>query len=149
MRKGDLFSKGMAAGGSSMQIFATALADVCYRIYGIVLSSKWKSSNDPRHHLESLFQRRIRRGECFRTPYLGWSEFTCSYWGAFREAQWELDSSLSVEIPSMLVAVWTDPENGRYSPTFIQDARIEGGIMTYRIPEAWLARQPSLVMGDA
>ena len=87
LRKADLMRD-----GTNMQFFATTLSHVCYRLYGVILSSGWKKENNPRHHLEDLFNRRLRRGECFRTPCLGWSEFTCSYWGPFREGVTERDT---------------------------------------------------------
>jgi CRISPR-associated protein Cas5d len=86
LRKPSLFAKGVAAGGSSMQFFSTVLIDVCYRLYADIVGPKARAGN-PRHHLQSLFSRRILwRGEnepagCYRTPVLGWSECVCRYWG--------------------------------------------------------------------
>lgn len=139
LRKGDLFNKGTAPGGSSMQFFATILYDVCYRLHGVVVSSRWRRQNNPRHHLKELFERRLKRGECYRTPCFGWSEFTCSYWGSFREGRTEVDTALSLEIPSMLLGVWNNPLSGRYEPEFRQNVKIEGGILKYEIPEEWLS----------
>jgi len=138
LRKGDLFSKGIAPGGSSMQLFATILSDVCYRLHGVVVSSRWKKQNNPRHHLQDLFDRRLKRGQCFRTPCLGWSEFTCSYWGPFREGMTEVDTVLSLEIPSMLLGVWDNPSCGRYGPIFRQNVKISEGVLQYAIPQEWL-----------
>lgn len=138
LRKNDLFKKGIISGGSSMQLFATALSDVCYRLYGTVIGGAWKKKNDPRHHLQDLFNRRLKRGQCFRTPCLGWREFTCSYWGPFREGFTEVDTDLSYEIPSMLLGVWDKPSNGRYSPTFQQDIAIKNGSVLFDLPEKWL-----------
>ncbi len=139
LRKGDLFNKGITPGGSSMQLFATILKDVCYRLHGVAVSSQWKRENNPRHHLQDLFDRRLRRGQCYRTPCLGWSEFTCSYWGPFREGMTEVDTDFSLEIPSMLLCVWNNPLSGRYEPVFRQNVKIEGGILKYEIPEEWLS----------
>jgi CRISPR-associated protein Cas5d len=144
LRKADLFSM-----GANMQFFATILSNVCYRLYGIVVSSEWKKENNPRHHLQDLFNRRLRRGECFRTPCLGWSEFTCSYWGPFRTGITERDNSLSLEIPSMLVNVWNKPIFGRYNPKFHQDRRIEEGVLKYEIPGDWLSIKCREVIADA
>lgn len=138
LRKQSLFGTGTAPGGSSMQLFATVLSDVCFRLYGIVLRSKWKERNDPRHHLQNLFARRAEKGQCFRTPCLGWSEFTCSYWGPIRKGITEKDTALSLEIPSMLLGVWTHPSRGQYAPEFRQDQRIEAGELEYDVPGEWL-----------
>jgi CRISPR-associated protein Cas5d len=123
-----------------MQFFATILSNVCYRLHGIVVSSEWKKENNPKHHLQDLFDRRLKRGECFRTPCLGWSEFTCSYWGPFRTGITERDNFLSLEIPSMLVCVWNKPSRGRYSPAFQQDRKIAEGTLKYEIPDSWLSK---------
>ncbi len=131
LRKVDLFNKGPTAGGSSMQLFATILTNVCYRLHGVVIGSGWKAENDPRHYLQNLFHRRLQRGQCFRTPCLGWSEFTCSYWGPFREGITEVDTELSIEVPSMLTSIWSDSTNGKYAPVFSQNVRIEAGVLVY------------------
>ncbi|OHD17302.1 MAG: hypothetical protein A2Y38_25345 [Spirochaetes bacterium GWB1_59_5] len=131
LRKADLFNKGPIAGGSSMQLFATVLHSVCYRLHGVIVGAQNGRQNNPRHHLQDLFYRRLRRGQCFRTPCHGWSEFTCSYWGPFRDAMTEVDDALTREIPSMLLHVWSDPENGQYAPVFCQSIRIEAGVLEY------------------
>jgi CRISPR-associated protein Cas5d len=146
MRKPALFTKGTAVGGSSMQLFSTVLADVCYRLHGIVVGGTWLRGNDPRHHLQDLFARRLAKGQCFRTPCFGWSEFTCSYWGPIRLDVTEVDADLSMEIPSMLLAVWSSPSTGSYEPLFRQDVRVEAGVLKYHVPDEWLAR--SLTGGD-
>jgi len=143
LRKADLFRKGTAAGGSSMQFFATVLNDVCYRLHGIVLAQGRRDGSNARHHLQDLFNRRLRQGRCFRTPCLGWSEFTCSYWGPFREGVTEVDPAISLVIPSMLVCVWDRPTRGRYSPRFDQDVvvgRVSAGVMEYKLPINSLSR---------
>jgi CRISPR-associated protein Cas5d len=149
LRKGDLFNKGTAPGGSSMQLFGTILSDVCYRLHGVVLSSQWKRENNPRHHSQDVFNRRLKRGQCFRTPCLGWSEFTCSYWGPFRDGVTEVDTALSLEIPSMLLGVWNSPSSGKYEPIFRQNVRISKGVMKFEIPEEWLSVKGREVTIDA
>ena len=74
-----------------MQLFATVIADVCYRLYGEVKGNQPTQGENPRHFLQDLFNRRIQRGQCYRTPSLGWREFTCSYWGPFRTDEYEVD----------------------------------------------------------
>jgi CRISPR-associated protein Cas5d len=77
-----------------------------------------------------MFDRRVDQGRCFRTPALGWREFTCDYWGAFRDG-FAVDDKLDFEIPSMLTAVWDRPHGGAYLPRFARDVRIEKGVLTY------------------
>jgi CRISPR-associated protein Cas5d len=115
-----------------MQLFATVLSDVCYRIYGDVRpgDAKRTAGANPRHHLQELFRRRLERGQCHHAPALGWREFTCSYWGAFRD-QYEVDVDLNLTIPSMLVQLWTDPNAGKYAPRFSQNVAVEKGVLTF------------------
>lgn len=134
LRKADLFRKGTAAGGSSMQLSATVLSDVCYRLQGIVVGPRSRGAANARHHLKDLFDRRLKRGQCFRTPCLGWSEFTCSYWGPLREAQTEVDDALKVEVPSILLTVWSDPIAGQYAPEFRQTVKVLHGVVSYDAP---------------
>lgn len=44
LRKDNLFTKGAVPGGSSMQLFATARNDVCYRLHGLVARETGRSS---------------------------------------------------------------------------------------------------------
>lgn len=132
LRKKDLFTTGTVSGGSSMQVFATVLADVCYRLYGEVRGLRRPGKVNARHHLQDLFNRRLSRGQCHRTPCLGWSEFTCSYWGPFREGFTEVDDRFSLDIPSMLLRVWDAPTDGHYAPAFRRDIRITSGALEYR-----------------
>ncbi len=87
LREPSLRNSGMTSGGSGMQFFATVLSNVCYRLYGTVVGPYRPSRNNAKHFLKDLLDRRLKQGRCFRTPCLGWSEFTCSYWGPFRCVQ--------------------------------------------------------------
>ena len=133
LRKKNLLTSGVTAGGSSMQMFATVLTGVCFRLHAAVMGPRATRLN-ARHHLHDLFNRRLKRGQCARTPVLGWSEFTCSYWGLFRHGVTEVDDALHIEVPSMLVGVWARPTSGRYMPTFCQNVRIEAGVLAYDVP---------------
>lgn len=116
--------------GSGMQVFATAIANPCYRIYADIRSSQRHPDHDPRHYLQHLFERRIKQGRTYRTPCFGLRDFTCDYWGTFRP-DWEVDESLTLEIPSMLTSVWDRPHTGDYVSRFAQHVRIEKGILNY------------------
>jgi len=134
LRKKQLFKTGTAPGGSSMQIFATILRDVCYRLQGVVIGRRDSNGINRCHHLKDLFDRRLKRGQAARTPCLGWNEFTCSYWGPFREGVTEVDVSLSIDIPSMLLGVWNSPVGGQYEPIFCQDVHVKAGELMYAVP---------------
>jgi CRISPR-associated protein Cas5d len=116
--------------GTSMQVFATVVANSCYRIHADVRGPRGENGRNPRHHLQDLFERRIKQGRCHRTPCLGLSEFTCDYWGPPRP-EWEVDDALTLDIPSMLSSVWDRPQNGGYISRFAQNLRIEKGVLAY------------------
>jgi len=112
-------------------VFATAVANPCYRVHAEIRGPRTGGGKNPRHHLQDLFQRRLRQGRCHRTPCLGLSEFTCDYWGPERP-EWEIDDALTAEIPSMLWRVWDQPQGGSYVSRFGQRFNIERGILTYK-----------------
>lgn len=125
--------------GSSFQLFATAIADVCYRLHGAVRGEA-RSPRDganPRHHLQNLFERRLRQGRCHRTPFLGWSEMTASYWGPFRDGAGgrphvtERDIDIALQIPVLLDRVFADPVEGTYAPSYLHDVCVEAGILDF------------------
>lgn len=121
--------------GTGMQIFATVLSNVCYRIHAEVRHGRSSQRENQRHYLQDLFLRRLRQGRCHRTPALGWSEFTCDYWGMPR-SDWEVDEALQLDVPSMLVSVWDRPQGGHYASHFSQGVRIAGGVLVYSDPSA-------------
>jgi CRISPR-associated protein Cas5d len=115
---------------TGMQVFATVVAHPCYRIHAEIRGPRSGSRSNSRHYLHELFERRIKQGRCHKTPALGWSEFTCDYWGPFR-SEWETDDALNVDMPSMLSNVWDRAHSGAYVSRFIQGARIEMGVLLY------------------
>ncbi len=134
--------------GSSFQFFATVLSNVCYRLYGTAETGSpgVQEGRNPRHHLCDLFKRRLRQGRCHRTPCLGWSEFTASYWGPFRDGRdgrrqdTEVDTALNIRIPSLLHSVFDRPIDGNYGPRFIYDQQehpleVKNGVLTFKHPE--------------
>jgi len=141
LRKQSLFTRGAAPGGSSMQLFATVLSDVCYRLHGIIVGPPSASDTNARHYLKDLFDRRLRQGRCFRTPCLGWSEFTASYWGPFRsngEGQLgltEVDGGLTLRLPSLLRTVFEDPISSQggacYKPRFDYNVEVKAGVLLF------------------
>jgi CRISPR-associated protein Cas5d len=116
---------------ASYQLIAVILVDVCYRIYGVVEElTAAPGPNNHLHSLQAMFERRLRSGQAFSTPCLGWKEFTPSYCGPLRE-ETAVDLSINLEVPSMLHEVFDRPMNGRWNPRFVQNCRIEQGVLTY------------------
>lgn len=127
--RGPLRKSNVIRAGSSHQLFATALADVCFRIYGEVEGEVPRNGRNPRHHLKDLFDRRLKQGRCWRTPALGWKEFTASYWGPFRD-EYVVDEALDLDVPSMLYSMWDGP-GGAYAPTFRQNVQVRKGVLSF------------------
>jgi len=126
LRKGNQLQK-----DASYQLIAVILADVCYRIHGVVEeASPSPVATNHLHALQEIFERRLRNGQCFATPCLGLKEFTPSYVGPFR-ASTVVEETITLEIPSMLHSVFDQAVNGKWGPRFVQNARIEKGVLEY------------------
>jgi CRISPR-associated protein Cas5d len=126
LRKSNQLSK-----GSSYQLFATILVDVCYRVYGVVEElerAPIDRTTNHLHYLKDKFERRLRNGRWYHVPCLGWKEFTPSYVGQFREGT-QVEESVEQIIPSMLFSVFGSLNE--YSPTYKQDVWIKKGVLEY------------------
>jgi CRISPR-associated protein Cas5d len=127
--------------GSSYQLLATVLINVCYRLYANVqrdqvadnrLSDKAKGYlvKNGAHAYQEMFERRLQRGQCHALPCLGWKEFVPNYVGAFREDT-KVCSDISMVLPSMLWQVFPSGKFGSRQPTFHQNVRITKGVLDY------------------
>ncbi len=126
LRKSNQLSK-----GDSYQIPAMILVDVCYRIYGeIVGVSIAPYGNNHLHALQEIFKRRLKKGQCYYMPCLGWKEFVPSYMGPLRKES-EVEKSINQILPSMLYSVFDSPVNGKASPTYRQNVEILEGVLKY------------------
>jgi CRISPR-associated protein Cas5d len=130
------------AGGNSYQLLATVLINVCYRFYAEVVPNKkkdglsektlsWdKRTTSPCHAYQAIFYRRLRQGQCYSIPFLGWKEFTPSYFGPFRETT-RVQTDLTIKIPSMLRQVFSKGYNSEVSIVYDQDVVIDHGVLWY------------------
>lgn len=128
---GPLRESGAVGKRASYQLKATVLVDVCYRIYGIVkrFAQPPEGINDL-HAYQEIFFRRLERGQFYYVPCLGWKEFVPAYVGSFRETT-QRNTSINLDIPSMLHSVFNQPVNGKIKPRFIQDVKIREGVLEY------------------
>lgn len=123
----------------SHQVRAEILVDVCYRIHAEVRakrSARGRGSPQLRRRrgavdhilrLAQIFEERLRAGQTFYTPCLGWKEFAPSYFGPLRDGT-KADPSVNLTIESLLLSMW---EHHELKPTFGRDWRIVGGMMSY------------------
>ncbi len=126
LRKGNQIAQ-----RSSYQLFATILVDVCYKVYGVVAESiPAPQGNNHLHALQELFERRLKQGRLYQTPYLGWSEFVPNYFGPVRETT-HARPDIDLTVPSMLRRVFDRDSMGQYGPKFDQDVCIKKGILSF------------------
>jgi CRISPR-associated protein Cas5d len=138
LRKNDLIK-----GNNNYQLLSTVLIDVCYKLFAEVVPNTQKNelpekaklwdrrTTSPGHAYQDMFIRRLKRGQCFSIPSLGWKEFTPSYFGELRSSTRTLTNLQPILIPSMLRQVFSRGYNS--SPSFSYDTNIEirNGVLEY------------------
>ncbi|MDR0867230.1 MAG: CRISPR-associated protein Cas5 [Planctomycetota bacterium] len=98
---------------------------------GAAKTSIWDArTTSPAHAYQAIFERRLRRGQGYAIPFLGWKEFTPSYFGPFRESTRVL-ADFSTTIPSMLRQVFPNGYNSELSYVYDQDVKIENGVLRF------------------
>lgn len=113
------------------QITAMVLSNVCYKVYARVDAvTAAPKGNNHLHALQDIFQRRLRRGEFYTTPFLGWREFTPTYFGELRSHTQPL-TSINIDIPSMLHGVFEGPGNVAVKPSYRHDVKVREGVLLY------------------
>jgi len=141
---GPLRSTSSIKSGSGYQLLATVLIDVCYKLYAEVRANPQKNkmpesalewdakTTSPGHAYQDIFNRRLRRGQCYSIPALGWREFTPSYFGPLREEIKVLTAMPDIVIPSMLREVFGGGYNSSVSFVYDQDIIIKKGCLEYK-----------------
>ena len=140
---GPLRSSKSMANGSNYQLLATVLTDVHYKLYADVrinrekhkLSEKalnWDAkTTSPGHAHQAIFNRRLKRGQCYSIPTLGWREFTPSYFGPLRNDTQVLSSIPDIVIPSMLRMVFSKGYQSPVSFSYDQNIVIKKGCLNF------------------
>jgi CRISPR-associated protein Cas5d len=137
LRKGEQVKK-----GTSYQLPATILVDVCFRVIGqcVRIPGAPDESNNAPHALHEMFNRRLTEGRNKYAPCLGWKEFLPDYFGPFRDHDgtngFQLQKQYFAELPALLLSVWDAPADGRYQPIFCS-REIREGIL--RFPQVVVA----------
>lgn len=138
LRKGDVIKK-----GNNYQLFATVLIDVCYRLYADVVLNpnkerfpesaiRWDNrTSSPGHAYQEIFNRRLKRGQSYATLSLGWSEFTPSYFGPFRDTTCVCTELPDINIPSMLRGMFQQGYASTYQAVYDTDLCIHRGTLVY------------------
>ncbi len=126
---------------ANFQFSSLILTDVCYRLYAVIENGSaqhLKNGDNPSHALQAIFQRRLIKGQCYKTPSLGWNEFVASYWGSFRDSDTqpdatEIDTEINLNLTSVLTQVFDKAVDGKYQPRFQRgsSAQITNGEFQY------------------
>lgn len=140
LRKSRIMKK-----GSSYQLLATVLVNVCYRLHAEVqvvmraerlLSVRTKAwiakTSNPAHAYQEIFERRVANGQCHSIPCLGWKEFVPDYVGLFRNCT-SVQRDINLAIPSMASTVFLADKAGRITTTFTPKANVQvsEGVLQY------------------
>jgi len=124
LRKSNQISK-----GNPYQLKCVVLTDVAYQIFGVIEEIERHPDFNHRHYLQDKFERRLKRGELFATPFLGLKEFVPSYFGPLRP-ETRPSADISETIPAMLLQVFDKPIDGVFAPRFVE-ATIAEGVLHY------------------
>lgn len=141
---GPLRKSGVVATGGGFQLLATVLIDVCYRLYAEVVTvskndkerisdgaRKWdRKTTSPGHAYQDIFIRRLKRGQCFSMPCLGWKEFGPDYFGPIRVKN-KVQTDINTVLPSMLREVFSKGYSSEVSFLYDQNVEIRNGILVY------------------
>jgi CRISPR-associated protein Cas5d len=124
--------------GNSFQLVATVLIDVCYRIHARIrhnpngsrkATPSGQNLNSP-HAYQEQFNKMIQRGQSYRIPCLGWSEFTPDYFGPFRP-ETEVQTDINESLPSMLKTPFPDGTRSDCKPRYYVNVAIRRGVLVY------------------
>ena len=90
-----------------------------------------RHTTSPGHAYQEMFNRRLLRGQSYATLSLGWSEFTPSYFGPFRESTQVCMELPDIHIPSMLRGMFQQGYRSEYQAVFDTDLCIHHGVLEY------------------
>ena len=106
------------------------LKDVAYIIEASIHQNEYSEKNPPKKYVE-MFNRRVRKGQCWRRPYLGTREFSAEF---CEPSGSEKPINDTIPIGSMLFDIFYD-ETGKPSPLFFYDVAVKNGILNCEVPE--------------
>lgn len=139
LRKGSVIKS-----GGSFQLLASVLINPCYRLYAEVcrnpktnglLSNKTKiwerNTTSPEHAYQEMFNRRLKGGQNFTIPFLGWKEFAPDYVGCFRENS-QVAQDINIKIPSMLRQTFPDGLHSGLRYVYDTEVEINNGVLIFK-----------------
>jgi CRISPR-associated protein Cas5d len=119
---------------------SVVLRDVAYIIEASIYQTKPDDKNRPEKYVgrkgidtdhDGIFIRRVKKGQCWRRPYLGTREFAAEF---IEPDGTEQPFQETIPIGSMLFDIFYDA-NGKPEPLFFHDVAIRDGILNCEVPE--------------
>lgn len=138
---GPLRKSSVVKSGGGYQLLATVLTDVKYRLFADVIeipvsaseserTKAWRNrTRSPGHAYQEIFDRRLARGQCFHTPFLGWKEFTAAYFGPIRAET--TPAEITTVLPSMFREAEYSADGKVLRYVFDQNVVIEHGALRF------------------
>ncbi len=106
------------------------LKDVSYIIEASIFIDEYSEINPPKKYTE-MFNRRVKKGQCFRRPFLGTREFAAEFIPALED---DYPIQETIPIGSMLFDIFYD-DKGKPEPVFFYDVAVKDGVLDCEVPE--------------
>lgn len=119
---------------------SVVLKDVAYIIEASIYQKQISDRNRPEKYIgtkgvdadnDGMFIRRLKKGQCWRRPYLGVREFSSEF---VEPDGAEEPIKETIPIGSMLFDIFYD-EKGKPEPLFFHDVAIRNGVLNCEVPE--------------
>lgn len=119
---------------------SVVLRDVAYIIEASIYQNQVSEKNKPEKYIgrkgidanhDGIFIRRVKKGQCWRRPYLGVREFSAEF---MESDGTEQQIQETVPVGSMLFDIFYD-EKGKPEPLFFHEVAIRSGVLNCEVPE--------------
>lgn len=119
---------------------SVVLKDVAYIIEASIYQKQMTDKNKPEKYIgrkgvdaknDGMFIRRVKKGQCWRRPYLGVREFSAEFMEPDGTEQSIMET---IPIGSMLFDIFYNA-NGKPEPLFFYDVAVRNGILNCEVPE--------------
>lgn len=116
---------------------SVVLKDAAYIIEASIYQKETLDKNRPEKYVgitagkEGMFSRRVKKGQCWRRPYLGTREFSAEF---MEPDGTEQPIKETISIGSMLFDMFYD-EKGKPEPLFFYDVVVRDGVLNCEVPE--------------
>jgi CRISPR-associated protein Cas5d len=119
---------------------SVVLRDVAYIVEASIFQKELSARNKPEKYIgrqgidadhDGIFIRRVKKGQCWRRPYLGTREFPAEFMEPHGK---EEPLKETIPIGSMLFDIFYN-ENGKPEPIFFHDVAVRNGVLNCEVPE--------------